>query len=283
MQDKYIFITFPRMGTKHVQDKLVRASGVTDCIAGNEFFRYKDRDFKFSLGEFFRNFGFVKNIRSFVYFRDGQPYEDWKMVYRAGLPDDCYAYQIDYDEGWTFSKQNYVNYSPIVDADFEQKWELLRRFGKSYVVKVLFDQHSIPQLRKILQLTKNVVGYLKADLVNWLCSYHLVRLYQHTDPRHIARTEVDAFMARVRLNRVCAMIDFCRTEGIPIVINSGDGATIFDVDVGHQTTFEYSRFGYSDVVTNYDHVRSLVRSVDPLSRSDVRPDSPPVSAFVHLQ
>lgn len=257
--EKYIFITLPRMGSKHTQDELVRGLGVTDYVEGYEEFLYRDRAFRFSLGEYFRNYGFEPNAESMVYFENGELKKDYTRQYINGLPDNCYAYQITYDDGWRFAKRNYVNYYPILDQDFSEKMALLKQHGKSYVIKVLLNQHSPQQLIELMSLSKNIVCYLKADILGWICSYSMIGPYQHSDPDSVKPITIGAPRVRTLITYIQLMLTFCRTHGIPIVINNrGEDMTMFDCTVHNFVTAEFSRFNYAETIENYQEVSELV-------------------------
>ncbi len=278
LSEEYIFLTLPRMGTKHVQDQLVRALEVTDVVEGCETFLYKGREFRFSLGEYFLNYGFDGRFVPESYFEDGHRKLDHERKYARGLPSNCYAFQIYYDDGWRFAKRDYINYYRITDRDFREKWFLLNRFGKSYVIKVLFDQHSIEQLREILRLTPNVVCYVKPDLVNWLCSYAFVVKYWHSNPSTVEPTALDIRVAKRMINYLNAMINFCEAEGVPVVMNRGQGVKMFGQEISQFVTPEFSEFGYEEIITNYGELLRLVKSVDNVfSKYTPFLDVPPVS------
>lgn len=264
---KFTFITLPRMGTKHIQDQLVRAFDVQDHVEGHETLRYRGREFKMSLGEYFRNYGFVEHIQSNAYFENGELHFDRDGRYLAGLPSGCYAYQIAYEGRWCFVKRGYINYYVILERDFQEKYALLREFGKSYVIKVLFNQHKFDQLDKILKLTENVVCYLKVDVLSWVCSYSLVDRYLHTDPQRIEPTEIPLQQVEGLMGILPTMINFCRERRVPIIVNQGEDMRIFGQLVKNFTTPEFSRFQYKDIIRNYGQVAALVN--DRLGALDI--------------
>jgi len=257
---RFAFITMPRMGTKHVQDRLTRSLGVTDFVRGYETFVHAGREFRFGLGEYFRNYGFARGVLHNTYFRGERQYFDHERKYESGLPDGCYAHQIAYDDGWCFRKSSYINYYTIADSDFNQKCSLLSRYGKSFVIKVLFDQHSNDQLREIPRVADNVACFLKADLVSWICSCMLAGKYRHSLPRRVDPIAIDLAVAKRLINLVSAMIRYCRSERIPIIANHGSGVEIFGERIEQRVTREYSTFDYRAIVTNYSEIQDLVRS-----------------------
>lgn len=258
--EKYIFITLPRMGSKHVQDELVRALGVTDYVVGHKEFLYRGRAFQFSLGEFFRNYGFAPNVESNNYFENDVLKKDFTQQYIRGLPENCYAYHLTYDEGWRFAKRNYINYYPILDHDFSEKLALLKQHGKSYVVKVLFNQHSPKQLNELTTATKNIACYLKADTLGWICSYSVIARYQHSDPDRIEPIKIGIERARTFINYIQTMVTFCRSNGIPIVINQREDMVMFDCPVRNFVTAEFSRFNYPEVIEDYQEISDFVNT-----------------------